>query len=1030
MLKLPYVQEIYRYMLLASPDLCNAGNLIDPQTQKPIKKGLNVVTSSQKLFNQIDSLRCTRDHEHQIIEGSTKVDGVNMSRSKFSERYPRKFARLLAKAMIKSSFPCEKPVGMIADPALVLFDAISAETNAVNAKERPAKRQKRIPSKGIKHEAAAGELAPPGVSKRLKVPSSEILAESTTSSSSSFDKKALNEIVGRIEKILPRVGKTTIESPAIHKDLQVLFPTMLIQKVVACKGTDRRWGPPKGLNPSEAPFRRSIMKLRESMEIAVDPIWEQYDMLSHRQLIRKSPACRVNITMFAARMPSVPSPGTTNEQMQVSQPVPTAQLVNAPSSTDQAEEPDSPDGTPNPEPEVNAVPKSLDVKPDDPNSLTDKISLRPSSDNPPPSHDPHPEELPETKTDTVVLPDLSESHGPRFKALPREEQNMLRRAHQNLCHPSPEQLSAVLRSQGCRPELSQAVFDMKCSTCSSCQKPKIARPSSFKDALDFNDKVFVDGVSWTSKAGQSFHFYHFLDQATNFHVAIPAPSRTAEQAILKTSEAWFNWAGPPNTLVMDSATEFTSEQFQEFLQRYDVKDTVTSPHAHWQNGRCERHGQILQTMLTKIDHESPILSFSDLQQALIQCTHAKNCLSIRKGYSPEILVFGKSSKVPGSIISSDEMSAHASANREDAHGIEFRRQLALRERARIAFHQADNDMALRRAILRRSRPNRQGYQPGEYVMMWQPQSNHQGYWFGPLKVVQQEENLSIWATKGGRLHRRAPEHVRPVNSAEARQVTLDEADQSPEPISRSTNGVGLLPEPISTEPPAIGNPPSEQMGPHNPEDNSSQSQDQPDTEPEENNPEDPNVQETIPSYIDTPVPNFDADDDLVTTHLLCCDAEVLTVDPAETPCAWRFEVEIPNHWNPEMLEMNTADEILLASTEKKQRTEVKLSMLSPEEKQAFLEAKQTEVKNWLATGTVSRILRSKLAPEQILRCRWLLVWKDRDDLPKTSEESTNTEKKSPNLESHKPKARLVVLGYLDPNLTEADDEDQNTDHDG
>ena len=105
------------------------------------------------------------------------------------------------------------------------------------------------------------------------------------------------------------------------------------------------------------------------------------------------------------------------------------------------------------------------------------------------------------------------------------------------------------------------------------------------------------------------------------------------------------------------------------------------------------------------------------------------------------------------------MSSHASANREDAHGIEFRQKLALRERARVAFHRADNDMALRRAVLRRSRPDRQGYQPGEWVMMWQPQSDNQGHWFGPLKVVQQEDNLSIWATKGGRLHRRAPEHV-------------------------------------------------------------------------------------------------------------------------------------------------------------------------------------------------------------------------------------------------------------------------------
>ena len=187
-----------------------------------------------------------------------------------------------------------------------------------------------------------------------------------------------------------------------------------------------------------------------------------------------------------------------------------------------------------------------------------------------------------------------------------------------------------------------------------------------------------------------------LDQATNFHVAVPAPNRSADQASVKVLEAWFNWAGPPNMLVMDSATEFTSGTFQGFLQRHDVRD-----------------GQILQNMLNKLDHESPITCQSELQQALIQCTQAKNSLSIRKGYSPEILVFGKSSKVPGSIASCEEMSSHASAIREDAHGIEFQQKLALRERARKALHQADNDMAIRRAFLRRTRPDRKSYVPGE-----------------------------------------------------------------------------------------------------------------------------------------------------------------------------------------------------------------------------------------------------------------------------------------------------------------------------
>eukprot|EP00435_Cladocopium_sp_Y103_P055989 s1015_g18.t1 len=991
MMKLPYIQEIYRYMLAAMPDLCTAGDLKDPITKLPIKKGLQITTTSKRLFQAIDSLKCSAEHVHQIIEGSTKLQGVSISRSQFSERYPRKFARLIAKTLSKNSFPCEKPIGAIADPALTMLDLLTAEANVNASSDRPAKRLKRTPNRGVKNAVASDAPEPIGDSKRLKTSKTESPHVPNLESPESPDLQIISDIMKRVEAILPRVGKKQIDSPAIMKELQGQFPDMIIKRIVACKGTDRRWGPPANMNASEAPFRRSIMKIRQDMKIVIDPTWEQYDILSNRQIIRKSPACRVNITLFATTRTvesHVETPAASD--------VPCGP-IHAPASdaSESSSEIPQTENSKEPSPEIATDPDALkDASPGE-DSAVSRMSAGTVPENSEPSQESKP---------------LSD-HGPRFKALPKEEQAMIKRAHQNLCHPSHEQLSTVLRNQGCRPELTQAVFDMHCPVCISCQKPKIARPSTFKDALDFNDKVFIDGITWTSKLGHAFHFYHFLDQATNFHVAIPAPSRAADQAILKVSEAWFNWAGPPNTLVMDSATEFTSEMFQEFLQKHDVKDVVTSPHAHWQNGRCERHGQILQSMLTKLDMEHPITSFHELQQALIQCTHAKNSLSIRKGYSPEVLVFGKSSKLPGSLTSCEEMSSHASASREDAHGIEFRQKLALRERARVAFHRADNDLALRRACLRRSRPDRQGYSPGEWIMMWQPQTSNQGYWFGPLKVVQQENNLSVWATKGGRLHRRAPEHVRPVSSAEAREIPAEEMEATPNDPQPLPPDVTLPEIPMTTSSNNINNP-----GPIVPptQDNaSSPSEDQPDTEPEENQPDVP----AVPNYIDTPVPNLDADDDLVTTHLLCCDDTVFTVDPAETPCAWRFEVEVPNRFSQEDFQSWSADEILLASSEKKQRTEVKLSMLNAEEKRAFQDAKQTEIKNWLATGTVSKILRSKLAPEQILRCRWLLVWKDKETPENQSTQTGNHQTKS-KLQTHKPKARLVVLGYLDPNLTE------------
>ena len=265
------------------------------------------------------------------------------------------------------------------------------------------------------------------------------------------------------------------------------------------------------------------------------------------------------------------------------------------------------------------------------------------------------------------------------------------------------------------------------------------------------------------------------------------------------------------------------------------------------------------------------------------------------------------------------------------------------------------------------------------------------------------------------MHRRAPEHIRPVCSSEARSIPTE---------SNPTNHPNPSTDHDSTQRNNQVNPDEDNIiinNPHNndnlnqnpPSENASQSQDQPDNEPEAITPQDSQDPSEAPDpAVETPIPEMEEDSDgFTTTHLLCCDDEVMTVDTTEHPCAWLCEFDVPRHLCHEDLQTQSADEILLATTEKKQRTEVKLSMLSEKEQAAFQQAKDAEVSNWLKTGTVSRILRDKLAPEQILRCRWILVWKPLDG---GDHHDTN----APKLLTHKPKARLVVLGYMDPKLTE------------
>ena len=263
-----------------------------------------------------------------------------------------------------------------------------------------------------------------------------------------------------------------------------------------------------------------------------------------------------------------------------------------------------------------------------------------------------------------------------------------------------------------------------------------------------------------------------IDEGSNYHVAKVSSDKDADAAMSAIESMWFSWAGPMVELFFDAGVEFNSTAFGNFLQSHGIRSRVIAKEAHFQLGRCERHGGILQEMLRKIDHESPIENPEQLQQALNHSCSAKNSLSRCRGYTPEIIVLGRSPRLPGSVTSDDLDSTHALAESETSEGEAFRASLALRERARRAFVEADNASSLRRAYLGRSRPHRGDYAHGDWVMYWrEAKENRPGRWHGPARVLSQDGPLVVWLSHSGRLFRCAPKHVGLLSDSEYCQIS-------------------------------------------------------------------------------------------------------------------------------------------------------------------------------------------------------------------------------------------------------------------
>jgi len=885
------------------------------------------------------------------------------------------------------------------------------------------------------------------------------------SSSEKTEEVTLEKWMSDALEAAPRVGKKVIQEGPLFQQASGLFPEVTLRCLELCKGTDRFRKPPIPLMPGEAPCRRSFVIHRNDSNIIDSKDWWVWENKSNRQICQKSPPARLMVSVFG-RLKDIPVEDSEDRS------------------------------------------KSTKRRDSSLEDLNPNLPKRPFSGI---KGVEEPKEIePKAEDSAPSVP----QHGPKFLKLDKEHQQWLMKIHQNLGHPSAQKLKIVLKDQKCPDCVMDAIDDYRCSICHESQRPRHARPSATSNVKDFNDSVGCDGIQWTAKDGSQYYFFHFIDAATNFHSAHHTYQTDALGAFNSFQHAWLHWAGPCEELVVDGASSFCAETFAEHTQGLNVKVRVVAAHAHWQLGKVERHGEILQEMLRKYDTEHEIKSSHEFNIALTHCCNAKNALSRHSGYTPEILVLGKSRKLPGSLSQNAPDAAQYLADSESPEGVLFRNNLAKRECARRAFIAADNDDRLRRAFLRRHRPHRGWWNQGDNVMFWRNGlGQNPGRWHGPATVINHENNSIVWLSHIGRIYRTAPEHIRSLSIREHQEFQEQKTQSNASIPSQIGKGVFqyedltqqtlepselTIPDPDSMINPQVlenpNQPTVEHMDEHQP--NSGGSCDQPDSEPAEipssgyspshSSGEVPDPNTAIDAST-VPIPSDDDElftDDhwiiqgnqLIRRHVKprqqefhpneCDDCPVsllalldqrITVGKDNTGIPWTqsdswihktsppwehskpwtghtiFHIhhEPDTHDSPEPQdilhvseEQCFAIEIFLtaedennilrepidhwchvASAVKRQRAEIKLRDLTPEEMKEFREAQGKEISQWLDTGTVRRIARHMIPEQNIMQCRWVHTWKELDAI--------DAEKLGKN---RKAKSRLVILGYQDPNI--------------
>lgn len=291
------LSEIHEHTQTCEFDMCRAGNLVDPENGLALKKGMSVITTFPPMFQRLHGLTCQHNHQHQPIEGSCKMkDGKSMLRTKYTEVYPRKFARMIAQLIIKGEkwWPFHWKPGMQAfgsvgtdqctenDPILTASPKGKTKTNTVRSqfRQKPAFARSELVTPGQRESLGA---------KRLKSDSCQGVAPTL---------EMCQQVIQDLSQQLPRVGRREITQENIVQQLQNIFPDKIVMRVMACRGTERTMEPPKKLHPQEAPYRRMLL-LQRDVDVKYERHWEDWTRLSKRQLVRPSHPCRINITVFA-----------------------------------------------------------------------------------------------------------------------------------------------------------------------------------------------------------------------------------------------------------------------------------------------------------------------------------------------------------------------------------------------------------------------------------------------------------------------------------------------------------------------------------------------------------------------------------------------------------------------------------------------------------------------------------------------------------------------------------------------------------
>ena len=193
------------------------------------------------------------------------------------------------------------------------------------------------------------------------------------------------------------------------------------------------------------------------------------------------------------------------------------------------------------------------------------------------------------------------------------------------------------------------LFIAACLKCQHIKQPRAYFRAPLHPMLysEFGSCLSIDHIVPSSKqisADGNRYILTLVDNFTNFLVAVPVKTQTAEESVRCIIQKWCMQHGIPLRISHDLHRNFTSDLFTGILSEFQINDKRTTPFFSSGNGKAERLNGKLNAALRAV---VPVNEQNTWDRYLPYVVSALNCLkSNHTGYSPNFLVYGREIRYP------------------------------------------------------------------------------------------------------------------------------------------------------------------------------------------------------------------------------------------------------------------------------------------------------------------------------------------------------------------------------------------------